>query len=89
MIKIKTQEQLIELAARSLWLLSMLRAYQKDHEDSLAIATLCKNEEIKRIENRIDEYLEGLDATKFESLKSLINQLTIKENANTHTTKEG
>lgn len=83
MIKITTNEQLIELAARSTWLLSMLRAYQKDHEDSLAIATLCKNEEVIRWEKRIDEYLEGLDATKFESLKNLIEQLTIKEKATT------
>lgn len=79
MIPIRTNEQLVELAARSTWLLSLLRAMTKDHENSLAIATLCKNEEIKMIEDRIDGYLEGLDATKFENLKSLIKQLSIHE----------
>lgn len=79
MIPITTLEQLTELAARSTWLLATLRAFTKDHEDSLAIATLCKNEEIKMIEKRIDGYLEGLGATKFESLKSLIEQLTINK----------
>lgn len=77
MILIRTNEQLVELAARSLYLLSMLRAYTKYYEE-----TRCnydKDWSVKKWELRIDEFLEGLGATEFESLKSIIKQLTITE----------
>lgn len=77
MIPIRTNEQLIELAARSLYLLSMLRAYQKYYEETRCIYD--KDWSVKKWELRIDEFLEGLGATEFESLKILIEQLSIHE----------
>lgn len=75
MIEIKTQEQLIELAARSVYLLSGLRAMQRDVEESRAIAMLHKDPDVTAWQNRTDEFLKNIDAVDFTPLKELIDQL--------------
>lgn len=75
MIKIKSQEQLIELAARSIWLISNLRALTKDMEYNRSIKMLYKDLDITTFETRIDQFLYQIGATEFESLKEIINQL--------------
>lgn len=79
MIKPQTNEQVTELAARALFLLSNLRSYEKDFETTRAIATLCKDKEVLRWESRIDEWLESIGADGYISLKELIKQLSIKD----------
>lgn len=80
MIQIETIDQLIEVAARSTYLLSNLRAYQKDFEASRAVAVLCKDEEVEKWNNRIDEYLTKIDAIDFQPLKEIISELSKKYN---------
>jgi hypothetical protein len=75
MIEIKTQEQLIELAARSVYLLSALRGLQRDFEERRAILTLHKDQDIIPWEIRADEFLKNIEAVEFVSLKELIEQL--------------
>ncbi len=75
MIVIKTQEQLIELAARGIYLLSGLRSLQRDFEERRAILTLHKDEQTASWEIRCDEFLKNIDAVEFTTLKELIDQL--------------
>lgn len=75
MIPITTQEQLIELAARSVYLLSGLRSLQRDFEERRAILTLHKDENTALWEIRCDEFLKNIDAVDFTTLKELLEQL--------------
>lgn len=75
MIPITTQEQLTELAARSVYLLSGLRSLQRDFEEVRAIVKLHKDEDVVAWETRCDEFLKNIDAVDFSTLKELIELL--------------
>ena len=75
MIEIKTQEQLVELAARTIYLLSGLRAFQREYEETRAIAPLHKDRDTELWEIRTDEFLKNIDCLEFESLKEIIAKL--------------
>jgi hypothetical protein len=72
----KTEEQRTEMLARLTYLLSNLRAFQRDSEE--IAPNKRKESDVKMWEYRCDEFLKDIGATDFESLSSLINQLTIK-----------
>jgi PDZ domain-containing secreted protein len=76
MIPITTIDQLIELASRSTYLLSGLRAWQRDFEETRAVVHLHKDEEVAKWEIRVDEFLKNIDAVEFSSLKELIEHLS-------------
>lgn len=80
MIQIKSEEQLVELAARSIWLLSNLRAFTKDMEYNRSIKMLYKDLDVETFELRIDQFLYQIGAVDFKSLKELIRALKIKHN---------
>lgn len=82
MIEIKTQEQLIELAARSIYLLSNLRSWEREADETRALATLHKDEDVEKWQVRSDEFLKNIDAVEFSSLKDLITQLSNKTFSN-------
>ena len=84
MIAIKNHKQLSELAARCVYLLTNLRAFQRDFEEDRAVMTLHKDEEVQKWEIRCDEFLKDIDAAEFSPLKELITQLQIQ---NTETCK--
>lgn len=80
MIEIKTQEQLVELAARCVYLLTNLRAFQRDFEADRAKINLHKDADVVGWEIRCDEFLKNIEAVDFIPLKQLIEQLKIKIN---------
>lgn len=84
MIQITTQEQLIELAARSVYALSGLRAFQRDSEENKPAGYLNKDPDVVAWENRADEFLKNIDAVEFAPLKELITELSSILNAKTN-----
>lgn len=86
MIEIKTQEQLIELAARSVYALSGLRAFQRDSEENKPAGYLNKDPDVVAWENRADEFLKNIDAIEFVPLKQLITGLSNILNTQTNET---
>lgn len=78
MIVIATQEQLVELAARCVYLLSNMRSFQRDSEENKSIITLQKDPDCEKWEIRSDEFLKDIGATDFISLKQIIEQLQIQ-----------
>lgn len=86
MIQIKTQEQLIELAARGVYVLSGLRAFQRDSEEGKSVGYLNKDPDVVAWENRADEFLKNIDAIEFAPLKQLITELSNILNAKTNET---
>ena len=81
-VKLTNEKQVVEIAARALFLLSNLRFYEKEHESTLAIAVLCKDETVEQWEKRIDEWLQVLGMEGFKTLKELIEELTPKKEVN-------
>lgn len=79
MIKIKNDEQLRELAARCVYLLSNLRAFQRERDEARAIAPLHKDRDTELWEIRTDEFLKNIECVEFKSLKELIEELKINE----------
>lgn len=82
MIPINTQKQLTELAARSVYLLSGLRAWQREFQESRAVVSPHKDADVEKWETRVDEFLKNIDAVEFVPLKQLIEQLQIKQTEN-------
>lgn len=78
MIPIKTIEQLTELAARSVYLLSNMRSFQRDSEENKSIISLQKDPDCEKWEIRADEFLKDIQAVDFSPLKQLIEQLKIQ-----------
>lgn len=70
-----TPELVTELAARTIYLLSNLRWLQRDYDER---RTHDKEQDLIKWEIRADEFLKGIGATEYESLKDLIRQLTIQ-----------
>lgn len=70
-----TPEVVTELAARCIYLLSNLRSWQREYDER---RTNDKEADVLKWETRTDEFLKDIGATDFESLSSLITQLTIK-----------
>ncbi len=77
MIPLKTNDQLVELAARAVYLISNLRNWQRDTESKIPLATLYRDKDTEKWEVRCDEFLKDIEATEFNSLKQLISELTI------------
>ena len=77
MIELKTEEQRIEMIARMTYLLSGLRAFQREHEEMFPWQH--KSEELIKWEIRCDEFLKDIGATEFICLKQLIAELSIQK----------
>jgi hypothetical protein len=76
-LKIKNNDQLVELAARSIYLLSNLRAWQREEDEKNIFSK--KDQDVKKWEIRTDEFLKDIGATEFESLKELMGQLNFEK----------
>jgi len=72
----KTEEQRTEMIARLIYLLSGLRAWQREGEEYHP--NKMKDPDTAKWEWRVDEFLKNIGAVDHESLKDLIGQLTIK-----------
>lgn len=77
-VKIKEEEQLVELAARAIYLLSNSRAFTKDMEYGRSIQMLYKDISVEMWELRIDQFLHQIGATEYHSLQELIDGLKSK-----------
>lgn len=77
MIELKNEEQRTEMIARMTYLLSGLRAFQREHEQMFPWQH--KPRELIIWEARCDEFLKNIDAVEFISLKQLITELSIKQ----------
>lgn len=79
-LKIKHKQQLTELAARCVYLLSNMRAFQRFHDEKMTLLNRKKEIDVEMWEIRADEFLKDIGATEFESLKEIINQLNSNDN---------
>lgn len=77
MIQLKTEEQRTEMIARMTYLLSGLRAFQREHEEMFPWQH--KSTELITWEIRCDEFLKDIGATEFIPLKQLISDLSNKQ----------
>lgn len=83
-ILITTKEQLIELAARGIYLLSSLRYWEKcfDEEPSVEVKKI-----VQRDKHRIDEWLDLVGAVEYQPLKEIIEQLKLQTKIENETSR--